>query len=98
MIAPSMATAESGDQIATTNGIENARTAITMRNVLSRIASSDISSRDQPSAVRRPKPKKAKGSGGEQKVAGVGQCRGALVGEVTAPQRVAEHARRKGQD
>jgi hypothetical protein len=45
MIAPSMATAEIGDQIATTNGIENAGTAITMRHVLSRIDSSHISSR-----------------------------------------------------
>ena len=45
MIAPSIATAAIGDQMATTNGIENAGVAITMRNVLRRIASSYISSR-----------------------------------------------------
>jgi len=53
---------------------------------------------DQPPAARRPKPKEGKGAGGEEEVGGVEQGRGALVGEVTAPQRVAEHARRKGQD
>jgi hypothetical protein len=45
MIRPSIAIAEIGDQIATTNGTKNAGTAITMRDVLRRIASSHISSR-----------------------------------------------------
>ncbi len=45
MIAPSMATAAAGDQIATAHGTENAGTAITIRAVLSRIASSSVSSR-----------------------------------------------------
>ena len=45
MIAPSMATAAAGDQIATTQGTEKAGTAITMRPVLSRMASSSVSSR-----------------------------------------------------
>jgi hypothetical protein len=53
---------------------------------------------DQSPTAGRPKPQRVEGRRGEQEVAGIEQRCGALIGEVTVLQGVAEHTRREGQD
>jgi len=67
MIAPSMAIAAIGDQMATTNGIENAeRDHHAPGPQADRLIAHFVA--DQPPTARRPQPQRAEGDRGDRKL------------------------------